>query len=202
MRPRVPDGKIAVAPSKFQVGNSKQALIPHEPESRPMPTRKIPPEALTYYVGLGAGRSYQKVADKYGVSKRAVTKLAAKERWQEKVAEIEHQARESAEEKAKSEIEAAYAQQIVGVKLLFRRGVEALKTMAIDNPADATRAIQVACREWRAAMGEPTDRTAIEIDEKIRREYERWMTVAEPEPPSPAVQDDDDGEAARRGGTA
>ena len=42
---------------------------------------KIPPDALEYYLGLGPDRSYQKVADHYGVSKRAVTKLAARERW-------------------------------------------------------------------------------------------------------------------------
>ncbi len=34
---------------------------------------KIPPDALEYYLVLGPDRSYQKVADHYGVSKRAVT---------------------------------------------------------------------------------------------------------------------------------
>ena len=55
---------------------------------------KIPPDALQYYLGLGLDRSYQKVADHYGVSKRAVTKLAARERWQDKVIELERKARE------------------------------------------------------------------------------------------------------------
>ena len=54
-----------------------------------MPVRKIPPDAVTYYLSLGPGRSYQKVAEYYGVTKRAVTKIAVKEHWQEKVAEIE-----------------------------------------------------------------------------------------------------------------
>ena len=31
----------------------------------PMPARKIPPDAVTYYVSLGPGRSYQKVAEHY-----------------------------------------------------------------------------------------------------------------------------------------
>ena len=44
---------------------------------------RIPPDALEYYVSLGADRSYEKVADHYGVSKRAVTKLAVRQRWQE-----------------------------------------------------------------------------------------------------------------------
>ena len=173
-----------------------------------MPRRKIAPDALTYYVSLGPGRSYQKVAEKYDVTKRAVTKLAAKERWQKKVAEIEQSARESAEEKARDEVAEAYAQQITGLKLLFHRGVEALRGMAIDTPADATRAIQVACREWRTALGEPTDRTEISVEEKIRSEYERWMTVGrgESDPPD-ADRDTGDGGAEdvgqpRRGGSA
>ncbi len=37
---------------------------------------KIPPDAFQYYLGRGAERSYQKVADHYGASKRAVTKVA------------------------------------------------------------------------------------------------------------------------------
>ncbi len=58
-------------------------------------------------------------------------------------------------------------------------GVKALNAMAIDFPADAMRAIQLAIREERVALGEPTDRTAVSVEETIRREYDRWMTVAE-----------------------
>ena len=158
-----------------------------------MPARKIPPEAVTYYVSLGPGRSYEKVAQRYGVTKRAVTKLAAKERWQEKVDEIERSARQTAEENARREIEAAHAQQIAGLRLLFRRGVEALQARGIESPADATRAIQVAVREWRLALGEPTDRTAVTVEETIRREYERWMVTGGEHPGLPSDGDDVDG---------
>ena len=46
-----------------------------------MPRRKIPQDAFSFYFGIGPGRSYQKVAAKYYVTKRGVTKLAAKEGW-------------------------------------------------------------------------------------------------------------------------
>ena len=48
-----------------------------------MANRKIPQDAFFFYVGLGPGRSYQQVADHYGVTKRAVVNLAVKERWQD-----------------------------------------------------------------------------------------------------------------------
>ena len=47
-----------------------------------MPRRKIPQDAFTYYMALGPGWSYAQVAVHYGVTKRAVTKIATRERWQ------------------------------------------------------------------------------------------------------------------------
>ena len=77
--------------------------------------------------------------------------------------------------------------------------------MAIDTPADAMKAIQLAIREQRVALGEPTDRTAVSIEDTIRREYERWMVVGEQEPDPGTEEGADDDEAddidsARRGG--
>ena len=142
-----------------------------------VPRRKIPQDALAFYVSLGAERSYQKVAKEYGATKRAVVSVATRERWQEQVEELERTAREDAREKMKSTIEATYEQHMKALRLVFGKGVEALKGMAIDTPADAMKAIQLAIREMRVALGEPTDRTAISVEDTIRKEYERWMTV-------------------------
>jgi len=38
--------------------------------------RRIPLEAYSHYLGLGRARSYEAVAQHYGVSKRAITNLA------------------------------------------------------------------------------------------------------------------------------
>ena len=49
-------------------------------------TRKIPDDAFEAYVALGpTGRSYQTLADRYSVSKRAITKCAAREEWAERM---------------------------------------------------------------------------------------------------------------------
>jgi hypothetical protein len=39
---------------------------------------KLPFDTFDFYFGLGPSRSYQAVADHYGVTKRAVCKLAAR----------------------------------------------------------------------------------------------------------------------------
>ena len=46
-------------------------------------TKRIPDDAFSFYASLGPTRSYQAVADRYWVSKRAVVKHAAKEKWAE-----------------------------------------------------------------------------------------------------------------------
>ena len=51
--------------------------------------KKIPSDAFDYYFSLGPGRSYQQVADRYGVTKRAVTALAKRESWQARLADVE-----------------------------------------------------------------------------------------------------------------
>jgi hypothetical protein len=47
--------------------------------------------------------------------------------------------------------------------------------MHIDSPADAIRAIGLAVREMRVELGEPSDRTAVTVEDVIKREYARWM---------------------------
>jgi hypothetical protein len=40
---------------------------------------------------------------------------------------------------------------------------------------DAVRALSMAVRDERLIRGEPTDRSAIDVEEVIKREYQRWM---------------------------
>ena len=45
--------------------------------------KRIPPDAFEQYHALGPSRAYATLAERYGVSKQAVAKLAVRERWQE-----------------------------------------------------------------------------------------------------------------------
>jgi len=47
--------------------------------------RRIPPDAYEQYLEMGTDRSYQVLADRYGVSKTAIVKRAKKEGWQERI---------------------------------------------------------------------------------------------------------------------
>jgi hypothetical protein len=60
-------------------------------------TNRLPQEAFDYYVSLGNTRSYQQVADHFGVSKRAVAKRASVEEWQSRLKAVEQEVRVNAD---------------------------------------------------------------------------------------------------------
>ena len=62
-----------------------------------MSSRKIPADAFDYYVGLNEERSFEKVAQHVGVSKRAITDCARRENWTERLAALGVEARCSTE---------------------------------------------------------------------------------------------------------
>ena len=69
-----------------------------------MPGR-LPPESLAFYFSLGVERSYQAVADRFGVSKTAVANRATEENWQARVEQMEQKAREATEAKVLETVE-------------------------------------------------------------------------------------------------
>jgi transposase len=146
-------------------------------------SRKLPFDAFDFYFALGPGRSYQAVAERYGTTKRTVTNLAVREKWQERASELEKKARESAAKKTVESLEEVNTRHLKVLMSLEAKAIEGLKNLSIDTPADIVRALDLALRQTRLILGEPSERTAISVEDVIKREYERWM-----------VPDDEDGD--------
>lgn len=140
---------------------------------------RLPTDAFEYYTSLGEARSYQAVADHYGVSKRAVTKRAARDTWQDRLTSIEHKARERSDEKLVDVMAEMKDRHLKTCRVILGKGLEALRTMPLDSAMSAVRAIDVALKHERTVMGEPAERQSITVEEIIRREYETWMTTVE-----------------------
>jgi hypothetical protein len=153
---------------------------------------RLGPDALQYYLGLGPGRSYQAVAHKFGVSKRAVTALAVKERWQERVAEVEREAQATAVQRAIETLEAMNDRHLKALRVIQAKALQALREMPLSTAMEAVRALDLAIRQERTIRGEPSERTAVSVEEVIRSEYERWLSFEEPE------EDQDEAEAEER----
>jgi len=138
--------------------------------------RRIPADAFDYYHGLGPGRSYAAVARHFKVSVRGVTKRALKDGWQERIARIEAAAREKADQKAAESLEAINVRHLQMLRAIQAKALQGLQRLSLDHGMDCVRALELAIRQERIVIGEPGDRTAVDVQDVIRREYERWMT--------------------------
>jgi len=155
-------------------------------------TNRIPPDAFDWYVALGPGRSYRAVAERYGVSKRAVTKHAVKDKWAERLDKIEAEAREKSDKRLIESIEEMRSRHIKTLRAIHSRALSALKQYPLTSGMEAIRAAELAIKLERLVVGEPTERSALSVEEVTRREIQNLLTVEDGD-------DDDEWEAAPAG---
>ena len=136
---------------------------------------KLPNDAVEHYIRLGAGRSYAAVAEHFGVSKKTVTARAVAENWQAQVDDRERKALEKTREKTIDTLADINERHLKFFRAVQRKAIETLTRMPIDDVMDAVRALDIAVRNERLILGEPADRTAVDIETIIRREYDRWL---------------------------
>jgi hypothetical protein len=154
---------------------------------------KIPAEAFSFYVGLQDARSYQAVADRYGVSKRAVVKAAAREKWPERLAAIEQRARETADQKLQESIAEMNVRHLQVMRFIQAKAIEALKTMPLDTAMEAIKAYSLSLDKERLIRGEPGQRTEVSVAEATRREIDRFVATDPDDAGDDLENDDDDG---------
>jgi hypothetical protein len=140
-------------------------------------SRKIPQDAFSYYVALGHERSYQKVADHFGTDKRSITRHAVKERWSERLAEVERKAREESEDDAVVILREMNARHLKIAKALQGKALEALRSLPIDRAGDVIRALEIGVKQERLIHGEPSERSELSVEEVTKREMQRWLLL-------------------------
>jgi len=142
-------------------------------------TRKIPEDAFERYVAMGAQRSFQALADEMGVTKRAVSKCAAREEWSQRLARIDAEARKRSDEKITETLEQMRERHLATLKAMHTRALAALRQYPLTNGMDAMRAAEMAIKLERLVAGEPSDRTAMTVEEICKREYQAWLKPVE-----------------------
>ena len=115
--------------------------------------RKIPPDAFTFDASLGPKRSYQAVAEHFSVSKRAVTGVADREKWQERLMEIERKARDKADEKVLESLEQMNERHLKVLRFIQGKAIETLKSMPLESAMDAVRAFGLTLDKERTIRG-------------------------------------------------
>ncbi len=139
---------------------------------------KIPLEAFDFYAALGPRRSYRAVAERFGVSKRGVTKHAAKEGWPARLMKIEEEARIKADERAVDALQEMNERHTKIAKALQGKALQALQDMPLKNTRDMIRALDLGVRQERLILGEPTERHA-SVEETTKREIDMLLVAEE-----------------------
>ncbi len=140
-----------------------------------MTVRRIPPDAFEYYVSLGEDRSYQSVADHYSFTKRAIQNLATRQDWPGRLERIDRESRGRIDKRLGETLDEIRARHLKTLRAMNARALEALKTYPLRTGWDGIRAAEAAVKLERLIIGEPTDRSAVSVENTIREEYERWM---------------------------
>lgn len=107
---------------------------------------KLPDEAFEYYVSLGEKRSYRAVAEQFDVRKRTVTARAVRDRWQERLKQVQARAREKVEERLADSIAEMNERHLRVLQAILGRGLEALQAMPLTSSWDAVKALDLAMR--------------------------------------------------------
>lgn len=136
--------------------------------------KKIPADGFSYYFSLGPGRSYDAVAEKYGATRRGVADHAKRERWQQRIDELEQRAREQADEKALESVAEMNVRHIREARFLQSKGLEGLKSGRPELLSACGKLVASGLTLERLIRGQATERTE-NVENIIRREYDRWL---------------------------
>jgi hypothetical protein len=164
-------------------------------------SQRLPSDAFAFYLSLGTARSYQGVADHFGVSKQTVTAHATRDKWQEQLIAIEAKAREANEKRAIETLEELNEHHMKIWKAVEKRALEGLRNFPMATAMDSVRALDLATKNIRLIRGEPTERTE-NIEQIVKQQYERWIVKDQPngsaatEPPPTEPASDESTDAA------
>jgi hypothetical protein len=136
---------------------------------------RIPVGAFEHYVSLGNGRSYDLVANHFGVTKRAVTKAASRERWSERLTKIERDAQARIDEKLTESLEQMHLRHTKMLRAMASRAVKALQEYPLESGMEGLRAAEAVIKLERLVAGEVTERGASSVEVLIRNEYDQIM---------------------------
>ncbi len=138
-------------------------------------SRKIPADAFELYVGLGPHRSYQAVADHYGVTKRAITKVAVREGWTERLEKVQREARKESDRKLAEAMGEMHERHLKILKAMSARALTALREYPLSSGMEAMRGAERVIKLERLIMGEPSERTEVTVEEITKQEIRELL---------------------------
>ena len=125
---------------------------------------RLPAAAIGFYIGLGANRSYQRVAEEFHVTRQAVARRAKRDNWQAEAAKADEEARRRAVQDAVESLADMNARHLKICQLMQKKALESLRASGDLTTMEAIRALGIAVEQERAIrMGSETQPLKIVI---------------------------------------
>lgn len=142
-----------------------------------MKLTKVPPDAFALYVAMGPDRSYEQVGKHFGLNKRTILRAARRDRWQERLEEIERQAQQDTDAKLAKSIHEANMRHRKLLMAVAARAAQALQQFELKSAMEAVRAAEVAVKLERLMLGEATETRSISVEQVSRDEISRLLVA-------------------------
>lgn len=146
---------------------------------------KVPADAFALYVAMGADRSYEQVAKQLSLSKRTILRTAMKERWQDRLVEIEKKAQAETDSKLAQTLHEASMRHRKLLLAVASRAAQALQRYELRSAMEAVRAAEVAVKLERLLLGESTESRTISVEQASRDEVSRFLVSTNEAPDWP-----------------
>lgn len=156
--------------------------------------RQVPDEAFAYYVALGPGRSYAMVAEKYNVSRRTIIRAADRDQWSERLQAIEKESRAASDKQLARDMQEMSNRHRKLLIAMASRAAKAIQDYPLTSGMDGLRAASMVIKLERLVNGESTERTSVDIEQVVRREYQELLEVTD-EPDGDVLEEDDEEES-------
>ena len=109
-----------------------------------MKPTKVPADAFALYVAMGPERSYEQVGKHFGLCKRTILRAAQRDRWQERLEEIERQAQQETDARLAKSIHEASMRHRKLLLAVAARAAQALQQFELKSAMEAVRAAEIA----------------------------------------------------------
>ncbi len=154
---------------------------------------RMPADAFEHFVALGPSRSYSRLAQALGVSKRSVTARARKEGWQQRLLSIDAEARTKSDQKLAETTAAINDRHLRTLRAVQAKALQALTTAPTGTAAQASATLIAALRAERAIVAPPDNtKSVIEWREVLEGVKEQRAAACRKEsalpPPVPAAR--------------
>lgn len=135
-------------------------------------SQAFPGGAFEYYVSLGMLRGFDLVAKHFDVDVHAVTDVATRERWSERLLSIEREAQERVDAKLVDSVEQMRLRHKKMLQAIAGRAVKALQEHPLKSGFDGVRAAAIVIRLERLLADESGQRDVAILGAMISRDLD------------------------------